>query len=142
MPDCGCGCAAGGLTSLLGSCRGPVRGPGEGEVLALLPNYATLCGAATPGQAYLSDPVEVTAYGSVAAEAYFAGRTGSASLQVVIEQSNDLVAWTLACAMAPAVGTVVQSAASDFARYLRAKVIVTGADTVATLWVKAVCRRA
>ena len=113
------------------------------DTIVFFAKNTTLVGAASPGQAYPSDPYEVTAFKTVVVETLLSQVANSATVVVQMQQSSDLQEWSnVGSAMALAVGTIATVTVTDPARYLRALATVTGADGVATFWVKGVCRDA
>jgi hypothetical protein len=114
-----------------------------GDVIVFFPKYSSFAGATAPGTIYYSDPFDVTQWKSVAAETMFAGASGSPTISAIMEQSSDLLKWSdFSTAMAPGVTESALRTASDPARYIRLKLTVVGASTVAVVWAKAVCRDA
>ena len=113
------------------------------DTIVFFGKWSTVVGTGSPGQAYPSDPYEVTAFKTAVVEALLAQVANGATVGVQMQHSSDLQEWSnIGSAMSLTVGTIATVTLTDPARYLRALVTVTGADGVATFWVKGVCRDA
>ncbi len=98
---------------------------------------------ASPGQAYYSDPYEVTSFKSVVLEALLIQVAASATVTLQVQQSSDLQDWVdVGPPMSLTAGTISTQTLMDTARYLRVRATVVAANGVATFWAKAVCRDA
>ena len=132
---CGCGpCGDGSL---------PPENPPAGEDPVFFEKHCDLPGAASPGNSFSTDPIDTQAFGRLTVEALFSGKVGSPTVNVLLGTSMDVAppAWCEAVAIPLTEGTVEAWTLENLMRFLRVRVQVDGADTLATVWVKGVLRR-
>jgi hypothetical protein len=131
----GCGCGGGE-----GDCGcGPPQEPGEGREIPFFHGKGSYSGAAG-GRAYYSDPVPFKDYKRLTLSAELLAVTQNATVDLTLQESMDLTIWRDVAAYPLSVGTPENQTNSDLALYIRLKVLITGADGTATLWIRGVGR--
>ena len=119
----------------------------KGENFAFFPKYTTVIDMGTSYDFY-SDPWEVLPYNEITVEIYMAAMPiGVASVQLVLQESNDLKEWNpiggFASVTITTSGTTATIAASRTARWIR--MVLTNFSSSAlpayfVLWAKGVAR--
>lgn len=109
-----------------------------GIILSFFGKYSSLVGAAS----YYSDPFDVTGQKTVDVETLLVAATGTPTVTATLEQSSDLLTWTVADGPGTlTAGTVDTRTKSSPARYVRTKIQISGGSSpVVTLWCKGIAR--